>query len=258
MTAPRSPLAGKVAVVSGGGRGIGRMITEGLLRAGMSVYISSRKEFELDSAAAELAEFGSVYAVPADLATVEGVATLAATVSAREPHLHALINNAGANWGAPLDEFPAAAWDRVLSVNLKGLFMLTQALTSLLRAGATLHDPARVVNIGSIDGLRSPQPGMDNFSYSASKAGVHLLTQQLAGALAPHVLVNAIAPGLFPSKMTAGLLAAGESELAARIPLRRVGRPVDIAGITEFLLGPTSTYITGAVIPLDGGLNAHR
>lgn len=196
---------------------------------------------------------------PADLGTVEGVAALTATVSARESHLHALINNAGANWGAPLDEFPAAAWDRVLSVNLKGVFLLTQALTPLLRASATLQgDPARVVNIGSIDGLRSPEPGMDNFSYSASKAGVHLLTQQLSGVLAPTILVNAIAPGLFPSKMTAGLLAAGEGALANQIPLQRIGRPGDIAGITEFLLGPTSTYITGAVIPVDGGLNAHR
>lgn len=253
-----TPLTGKVAVVTGGGRGIGRMITEGLLRAGMTVYISSRKESELDSATKELADLGNVYAVPADLGTVEGVATLAATITAREPHLHALINNAGANWGAPLAEFPAAAWDRVLSVNLKGLFLLTQALTPLLRASSTPQDPARVINIGSIDGLRSPQPGIDNFSYSASKAGVHLLTQQLSGVLAPHVLVNAVAPGLFPSKMTAGLLSMGESELAARIPLRRIGRPGDIAGIVEFLLGPTSSYITGAVIPVDGGLNAHR
>lgn len=245
----------KVAVVTGGGRGIGRMISEALLRSGMTVYISSRKEAELLDAAEHLADLGPVHAVVADLGTEHGVGELASAVSSKETGLHALINNAGANWGAPFDEFPASAWDRVLSVNLKGLFLLTQALAPLLRAAATPGDPARVVNIGSVDGLRAPRPEMGNFSYGASKAGVHLLTRQLATALAPNILVNAIAPGLFPTKMTTTLLSAGEDAVAADIPLRRVGAPADIAGLVEFLLGRASTYITGAVIPVDGGVS---
>ncbi|MFF2083382.1 SDR family oxidoreductase [Nocardia sp. NPDC058176] len=258
MNTEAKPLAGKTVVVTGGGRGIGRMISEGLLRAGATVYISSRKQDELDAAAAELAALGAVRAVPADLGTEQGIATLVAAVRADTDRLHALINNAGANWGAPFEEFPAAAWDRVLAVNLTGVFGLTQALAPLLRAASTATDPARVVNIGSIDGLRAPGRGFNNFSYSASKAGVHILTQQLAAELAPDVLVNAVAPGLFPSKMTAGLLRGGEDAIAAGIPVRRIGRPDDIAGVIEFLLGPASTYIAGAVIPVDGGVNATR
>jgi NAD(P)-dependent dehydrogenase (short-subunit alcohol dehydrogenase family) len=253
------PLTGKVVVVTGGGRGIGRMISEGLLRAGARVYISSRKEHDLESAVAELNPLGSIQAITADLATPGGVSLLAQTISERESQVHGLFNNAGANWGAPFEQFPAHAWDRVLAVNLKGAFLLTQALLPLLHAAARIDDPARVINIGSVDGLRAPSAGFNNFSYSASKAGIHLLTQQLAVTLAPRVLVNAIAPGLFPSKMTAALLQdGGEAHLAAHIPLQRIGRGPDIAGIAEFLMSPSSTYITGAVIPVDGGLIASR
>lgn len=251
-------LAGKVAVVTGGGRGIGKMIAEGLVRCGARVYLSSRKEADLDATAEELSAFGEVRTVPADLGTVEGVETLTAALSAQEQQIHALINNAGANWGAPLEEYPLSAFDKVLSVNVKGVFALTRALLPLLRAASSPENPARVVTIGSVDGLRAPNPGYNNFAYSASKAAVHLLTQQLAGELAPEITVNAVAPGLFETKMTEVLLRDGHEAATQHIPMRRIGRPEDMAGIAAFLLGPSSTYITGAVITVDGGLTATR
>ena len=258
MSAAPRPLSGKVIVVTGGGRGIGRMITAGLLDAGAKVYICSRKQAELDAAVRDLGSQGDISAFSADLGTSQGVQALAAHIAEREQAVHALFNNAGANWGAPVEEFPEGAWDRVMSVNVKGVFGLTQALLPLLRAASTPDDPARVVNIGSIDGLHAPAPGFNNFSYSASKAAVHMLTQQLATTLAPDILVNAVAPGLFESKMTAGILSAGERTVASHIPLRRIGQPHDMAGIALFLVGPASTYITGAVIPVDGGVVASR
>lgn len=251
-------LQGKVAVVTGGGRGIGKMIAEGLLRQGAKVYISSRKEADLETAVAELSTMGDINFFTTDLSTAEGVEALASHLGQRESAINVLVNNAGANWGAPIEDFPPTAWDRVLSVNLKAVFGLTQALLPLLRAASTEDDPSRVINIGSIDGLRAPQPGFNNFSYSASKAAVHLLTQQLATTLAPEILVNAVAPGLFESKMTAGILEHGSETIAAQIPLRRIGRPADMAGIATFLAGPASTYITGVVIPVDGGIIAGR
>ena len=251
-------LQGKVAVVTGGGRGIGKMIAEGLLRQGAKVYISSRKKADLEAAAAELSAMGDINFFTTDLSTAEGVEALASHLGQRESAINVLVNNAGANWGAPIEDFPPTAWDRVLSVNLKAVFGLTQALLPLLRAASTEDDPSRVINIGSVDGLRAPQPCFNNFSYSASKAAVHLLTQQLATTLAPEILVNAVAPGLFESKMTAGILEHGSDAIAAQIPLRRIGRPVDMAGIATFLAGPASTYITGVVIPVDGGIIAGR
>jgi len=251
-------LDGKVAVVTGGGRGIGLMIARGLLQAGASVYIAGRKEAELSAAVAELSPLGRVEAVPADLGTAEGVTTLTAAIAGRENAIHALFNNAGAAWGAPYEDFPESGFDKVYNVNVKGVFLLTRALTPLLRAGATDDDPARVINTGSIDGIVAPGRGRDNFSYSASKAAVHMLTRHLAGELAPHILVNAIAPGLFPSRMTKELLAAGEDAVGSALPLRRVGRPDDIAGIAVFLASRASTYITGAVIPVDGGVSTIR
>ncbi|MEZ0365560.1 SDR family oxidoreductase [Mycobacterium sp. pUA109] len=251
-------LQGKVAVVTGGGRGIGVMMARGLLRAGATVYLSSRKEAELDAAVGELATHGTVHAIPADLGTADGVAALTAGLAERENAIHALFNNAGATWGAPFGEFPESGIDKVLDVNVKGVLLLTQALAPMLRAGATADDPARVINTGSVDGLRAPAKGMNNFSYSASKAAVHMLTRHLAGELAPDILVNAIAPGLFASKMTKHLLTAGQDTVGAALPLGRIGSPDDMAGIAVFLASRASSYITGAVIPVDGGVSTIR
>ncbi len=251
-------LDGKVAVVTGGGRGIGVMMARGLLQAGAKVYLSSRKEAELASATAELSSLGPVEAVPADLGTAEGVQTLTAALTDREDAVHALFNNAGSNWGAPFDEFPESAFDRVFDVNVKGVFLLTRALVPLLTAGSTDDDPARVVNTGSIDGYFTPEKGRDNFSYAASKAAVHMLTKHLAGELAPRILVNAIAPGLFESRMTKVLLAPGADAVGRALPLGRIGAPEDMAGIAVFLAARASSYITGAVIPVDGGVSTIR
>lgn len=252
-------LDGKVAVVTGGGRGLGVMIARGLLEAGAAkVYLAARKENELQSAVAELSALGAVEGIPADLATAEGVQTLADAVAAREDAVHVLFNNAGAAWGAAFEEFPESGFDKVFDVNVKGVFLLTRALVPLLRAAATEQDPARVINTGSIDGFLVPEIGRNNFSYSASKAAVHMLTRHLSGELAPEILVNAIAPGLFPSKMTKTLMAAGADAVGAAIPLKRVGQPEDMAGIAVFLSSRASSYITGTVVAVDGGLSTIR
>jgi NAD(P)-dependent dehydrogenase (short-subunit alcohol dehydrogenase family) len=251
-------LDSKVAVVTGGGRGIGVMIARGLLQAGAAVYLSSRKEAELDAAVAELSPLGRVHAVPADLGTAEGVQTLTDALAQREDAVHALFNNAGANWGAAFDEFPESGFDRVFNVNVKGVFLLTRALVPLLTAAARDDDPARVVNTGSVDGFFTPEKGRDNFSYSASKAAVHMLTKHLASELAPKILVNAIAPGLFESRMTKVLLSAGPEAVGSALPLGRIGAPDDMAGIAVFLASRASSYITGAIIPVDGGVSTIR
>jgi NAD(P)-dependent dehydrogenase (short-subunit alcohol dehydrogenase family) len=251
-------LDGKTAVVTGGGRGIGAMMARGLLQAGARVYLASRKEAELEAAVAELSAFGTVDAIAADLGTAEGVATLTTALTEREDAIHALFNNAGAAWGARYDEFPESGFDKVFDVNVKGVFLLTRALTPLLSAAATDDDPARVINTGSIDGIVSPERGRDNFSYSASKAAVHMLTRHLAGELAPRILVNAIAPGLFESKMTRVLLSAGPDAVGAALPLGRIGAPDDMAGIAVFLASRASAYVTGTVIPVDGGVSTIR
>jgi len=243
---------GKTALVTGGSRGIGLMIARGFTRAGAKVYISSRKAEVCDAVAAELSGEGECISLPADLATEAGCGQLARQVQAREDRLHILVNNAGATWGAPLESFDDAAWDRVLSLNVKAVFHLTKSLVPLLEAGASEEDPSRVINIGSIDGLRVPP--LETYSYSASKAAVHQLTRHLARRLAPVITVNAIAPGPFPSKMMAATLAAHGDEIAANAPLRRIGRPDDVAGTAIFLSSRAGSYLTGAVIPVDGGI----
>ena len=250
-------LSGKVAVVTGGGRGIGLMMAEGLLRAGAKVYVSSRKATDLDAAVESLSALGPVEAIPADLGTAVGVEILATALGDREEAIHALFNNAGATWGAAFDEFPESAFDKVFAVNVKGVFLLTRALLPLLKAGSAPDDPARVINTGSVDGLRPPVPGLNNFSYSASKAAVHMLTRHLARRLAgEHITVNAIAPGPFDSKMMAFMLDTPEkrAQVERMVPLGRIGRPDDAAGLTLFLASRAGSFMTGAVIPLDGGI----
>ncbi len=248
-------VAGKTALVTGGSRGIGLMIARGLVAAGARVIVSSRKADDVREAARSLAELGDCVAVPADVSSPEGAAELAEAVRERFPELNILVNNAGASWGAPLEEFPPGGWDRVAHTNVEGVFHLTVGLLGELRAAATREDPARVINIGSIDGLRTPS--FENYSYSASKAAVHMLTRHLAKRLAAdHITVNAIAPGPFESKMMAFMLEDAESRamVEAGVPLGRIGRPSDIAGLTLFLSSRAGAYMTGTVIPLDGGI----
>jgi NAD(P)-dependent dehydrogenase (short-subunit alcohol dehydrogenase family) len=248
-------VSGKTALVTGGSRGIGLMIARGLLQAGARVIVSSRKEGAVAEAERELSPLGDCAGIVADVSTPEGAAALAAATTERFPSLDILVNNAGVTWGAPLDEFPATGWDRVAHTNVEGTFHLTVALLGALRASASREDPARVVNIGSIDGIRTPS--VENYSYSASKAAVHMLTRHLARRLAAeNITVNAIAPGPFQSKMMAFLLEDPESRAAVEgtVPLRRIGHPDDIAGLILFLCSRAGSYMTGTVIPLDGGI----
>lgn len=251
-------VAGRRAVVTGGSRGIGRMITEGLLANGAEVVITSRKEDELRASAEEMSRIGSVHAFPADLSSPDEVSRFAEQVSDHfGGELDILVNNAGAVWGAPLDDFPAAGFDKVLDINVRAPFLLTQALLPALRAAATEATPARVVNVGSVDGIRTPQ--LPNFSYSASKAGIHQLTRHLAMELVgDHVAVNAIAPGPFESRMMAFALESdeGRAAVASSVPMGRIGTPEDVAGAVIFLCSRAGAYLTGAIIPVDGGITA--
>jgi NAD(P)-dependent dehydrogenase (short-subunit alcohol dehydrogenase family) len=243
---------GKIALVTGGSRGIGLMIARGYVEAGARVYISSRKADVLDDVAAELSKVGECRAIAADLSREAECRRLAEAIAARESSLDILVNNAGATWGAPLEQFDEAAWERALALNVKGVFHLTKFLLPLLEEAGTAEEPARVINIGSIDGIRVPL--MDNYSYSASKAAVHMLTRHLARRLAPRVTVNAIAPGPFESKMMAATLEAFGEQIAANAPLKRIGRPDDMAGAAIYLASRAGAYLTGAVIPVDGGI----
>ncbi|MFP5224939.1 MAG: SDR family oxidoreductase, partial [Actinomycetota bacterium] len=231
---------------------IGLMIARGFIDAGAKVYISSRKADACQQAADELGE--NCIAIPADLSTTEGISSLVTQIAEREPQLDILVNNAGATWGAPLEDFPPDAFDKIWDTNVKGIFFLTTQLLPQLRKAASAEDPARVINIGSIDGLRVPD--MNNYPYSASKAAVHMLTRHLAQHLVgENISVNAIAPGLFPSKMTQFLFEHGDEAVSGFIPMKRPGRPEDIAGTAIYLSSRASAYLTGAVIPVDGGVS---
>jgi len=246
-------VAGKVVLVTGGSRGIGLMIARGFVENGARVYISARKADACNAAAAELSKLGTCISVPADVAESAEVERLAREIAAREPALHVLVNNAGANWGAPLAEYPDSAWDKVLGVNVKAVFNLTRALLPQLEKAATAADPARVINIGSIDGLTAPD--LETYAYSASKAAVHHLTRVLAKKLAPRkITVNAVAPGPFESKMMAQTLKSFGKLIIESCPLKRIGEPEDMAGVTIYLASRAGAYVTGAVIPVDGGI----
>jgi NAD(P)-dependent dehydrogenase (short-subunit alcohol dehydrogenase family) len=252
-------VAGKVAVVTGGSRGIGAMIAQGLVQAGCRVYITARKAEACDAKAAELAQYGECISMPVDLADPAAAADLVQRVSEREDRLHILVNNAGATWGAPLAEYPLDAFDKLWAINIKALFHLTQLSLPLLRAAVAPGDPGRVINVGSIDGLGVPS--METYAYSATKAGVHMLTRHLASTLAREsITVNAIAPGPFDSKMMAFALSNPDTRaaIAANVPLGRIGQPDDMAGTAIFLASRAGSYLTGAVIPVDGGLATIR
>jgi NAD(P)-dependent dehydrogenase (short-subunit alcohol dehydrogenase family) len=243
---------GKVVLVTGGSRGIGAMIARGFVEAGAKVYISSRKADVGDALAKELSQFGSCTSLPVDLSTEAGCQGLASELTSREHHLDVLVNNAGATWGAPMADYDEAAWERVLALNVKGIFHMTKFLRTLLEVNGTADNPSRVINIGSIDGLHVP--AMETFAYSASKAAVHQLTRHLAKFLAPNVTVNAIAPGPFESKMMRSTLDAFGDAIADAAPMKRIGKPSDMAGVAIFLASPAASYITGVILPVDGGI----
>lgn len=251
-------VAGKVALVTGGATGIGRMSAEALVRAGAHVIIASRKRDACEECAQwlnGLGTTGSATAIAADLANERGIVALAEKIARDHGALSILINNAGVAWGAPLEEFPYAAWDKVFAVNVTASFTLTQKLLPVLSANATADDPARVINLGSVMG--SQPMGDRAYSYSASKAAIHHLTRILAKELAGRNLtVNALAPGLFASRMTAFATAQAEraARIAERLPLRRLGRPQDIAAAILFLCGRGGSYVTGAILAIDGGV----
>ncbi|MDZ4825515.1 MAG: SDR family oxidoreductase [Actinomycetota bacterium] len=246
-------IEGKSALVTGGSRGIGLMIARGFVEAGARVYISSRKAAVCDEVAAELSKIGTCVSIPADLATEAECNRLASEVAGYENALNILVNNAGATWGEPIEDFPASGWDKVLDLNVKSVFFLTRALLPQLENAATADDPARVVNIGSIDAIQVPM--LETYSYSASKAAVHQLTRHLARSLGRrNITVNAIAPGPFESKMMAETLKNFGDSIAKSSPLGRIGRPDDMAGAAIFLASRAGAYVTGAVLPVDGGI----
>ena len=249
-------VSGKVAIVTGGSRGIGEMIAEGLVSNGARVYITARKAAACDATAARLSEIGECISIPADLSDEADRNRFVAAIAERESGVDILVNNAGAAWGAPLGEFPEAGIDKVLDINVKAPFLLTQALLPLLKARATAPDPSRVIMIGSIDGIRVPIG--DNYSYSASKAAIHMLARHLAHHLVKeHITINSIAPGPFESKMMAYMLddPARRSMVERSVPRGRIGSPEDIAGTVIFLASRAGAYLTGVVIPVDGGIS---
>jgi len=245
---------GKVVLVTGGSRGIGLMIAHGFIVNGARVYISSRSASVCDKVAEELTKLGpgQCISLPADLQSIDEVKRLVAELTKREPKVHVLVNNAGATWGAPLESYPDDAFEKVMNLNLKRVFTLTQAMLPLLDAAATEKAPASIINIGSVDGIHIP--ALETYAYSASKAALHQMTRVLAGHLGHrHITCNAIAPGPFESKMMAATLRDFGEMIVGSIPLGRIGLPEDIAATSIYLASRAGAFTTGAVIPVDGG-----
>lgn len=248
-------LKGRTALITGGTRGIGRMIAQAYLAQGARVYISSRSVDACREAAAQLAEYGEVFSLPADVSTTEGMRGLLHAYSRQERALDILVNNAGTAWGAPYDEFPASAWDKVLDLNLKAPFLLAQAMTPLLRKAVGNGHP-KVINIASIDGISVS--ARETYSYAASKAGLIQLTRLMALRLAPEgIVVSAIAPGAFATDLNKSARDHAD-EVAAYIPLGRIGRPEDIAGAAVYLASRAGDYVVGSTLVVDGGATHAR
>ena len=248
-------LKGRTALITGGSRGIGRMIATGFLAQGARVYISARKAAACDKTAQELSAMGFCESLPGDVSTVEGAKALAAAFAAREGQLDILVNNAGAAWGAPFDEFPESGWDKVVDTNLKAPFFLTQALMPQLRKAAANH-PAKVINIASIDGV-SVNP-METYSYAASKAGLIHLTRRMALQLVKdNIVVSAIAPGAFASDMNKDARDHADA-VSHRIPAGRIGTDEDMAGAAIYLASRAGDYVVGSTLVVDGGVTHAR
>ncbi len=256
-------IKGKIAIVTGGSRGIGEMIAKGYLENGAKVYITARKVKACVATAERLSKIGSCIPIISDLATLDGIEKFVEEISRREEKIDILVNNAGATWGAALEEYPEDGWDKVMDINLKSPFFLVQKLFPLLKKAADIENPSRVINISSVNGLCPPPVKvassqlLETYAYSSSKAAMIMLTRHLAGRLTrDNILVNAIAPGPFESDMMAFALRESGSFIIEDNPRKRIGTPEDIAGVAIFLASRASAYMTGSCIPCDGGLSA--
>lgn len=247
-------VSGKSVLVTGGSRGIGLAIAEGFVRSGARVYIAARDAEACNAAAQQLGKLGSCAALPANLGTSEGRQQLIEQLKTRESSLNVLINNAGTLWAAPLDEYPESGWDKVFNLNVKSCFFLIQKLLPMLQAAASPGDPARIINVGSVNAIRIPTH--ETYAYVSSKAALHQLTRHLAGQIASrHITANVLAPGLFPSKMLAADMERKALEtMVAPIPLKRLSEPQDMAGAAIYLASRAGAFLTGVVIPVDGGM----
>lgn len=253
-------LKGKVALVTGGSRGIGHMIGQGLLQAGAKVYISARSAQDCEQAAVELSQYGECIAIPADVTNPDSRQQLCEVLQKSESALNILVNNAGTAWGQDYETYPEAAFEKLMRINVGAVFVLTRDLTPLLEAAASADDPARVINIGSMDGLHVPTvTRLGNYAYSASKAAVHQLTKNLAVELGPRqITVNAVAPGYFPSKMADLVIQDHRADIESNSLLKRLGREEEMAGIAVYLCSRAGAYTHGAVIPVDGGTSINH
>ena len=244
-------VAGKIAVVTGGSSGIGAMIARGFVENGVKTYITSRKLEQLQHTADELSALGECIAIQSDLSTMAGVDAFADEMLKRESKIDILINNAGAVWGAPIEDFPESGWDKVMDLNVKSIFFLSKRLLPALREAGETDEPSRIVNIASVNGVTHPR--MNNYSYSASKAAVIQLTRHMAADLRPsNVNINGIAPGFFPSKMTKHVM-EHEQMFSNNLPARRIGELADVAGTAIYLCSRASNYVCGHTVVLDGG-----